>query len=176
MKLQSPDFEDLATTIGGLSQFRELFDSCAKLMSDTMIQEGTVYCMSNAVCLPAAEQMATTLNHSPEDLRPGLPAVAIQMDLAGKSRFGAIASTNDFGFFIGTQTSAYDVDQWLDICLEREITALLINPDLESVASTDKALELRLEYRSLADYMSSLSAVSNYLVKSVEMHLFGSVT
>ena len=174
MQLQTPDFSDLASRIGALAQYSELLDSCAKLMSDTMVQEGTLYCLSDSTGLSAATQLATTLNHSPESLRPELPAMTLQLNAAGMSHFNAIASAGDFAFFIGTQEYPSDIDQWLDICLEKEITTVLINPDLDSVAVTDKALELRLEYRSFSDYLSSLSMVSNYLVKSIELHLFGS--
>ena len=174
MQLHPPDFGTLALTLDDLSHFSELFDSCAKLMADTAIGGGTLYCVADAICFSAAQQTATMLSHSPEDLRPGLPAAALQTDLAGMSQYKTMATANDFAFCIGSPAVPSSIDDWLGICLERNITALIINPNLESIIATDKALELRLEYTSFVDYMLNLSAVSNYLVKSIEMHVFGS--
>ena len=74
---------------------------------------------------------------------------------------------------LGMPSSSAEIDTWLDICLEKGIASLLINPDIETINPTDKALELRLEYRSFPDYLTTLAAVSNYLVKSIELQLFG---
>lgn len=166
-------FEQIADDVSRLAKYQELFDSSSKLMTDALVNDGVIYAVSGAFCSSAAKQFCDFLAGSPDDTRPPLPAQYLCVDTRGQRQFDALLNQNDFAVFFGDPTYAPILESLLDTCLEKGVASLLICPDLNHIESTDKALEIRLEYSSFSDYSTSLSAVSNYLTRSIEMLLFG---
>ena len=167
------DFEQIAEDVAKLSKFQELFDSSSKLMSDALLGDGTIYCISGVFCASSAQQFVDLLACSPDETRPTLPTQYLNSDARGQKQFEALVKENDFAVFFSDPVRNQSLEALLDCCLEKGVASLLISPDLNHIESTDKALEIRLEYLSFSNYSTSLSAVSNYLTRSIETLLFG---
>ena len=167
------DFELIADSVGRLKQFQELFESCSKLMTDALVNDGTIFCIGGQFCASSAQQFIDLLASSPDETRPALPALYIGADMRGQKQFEALAKENDFAVFFNDPARSANLEALMDCCLEKGIASLLISPDLNHIEPTDKALEIRLEYTCYSGYSTSLSAVSNYLTRSIEMLLFG---
>lgn len=176
MNLETVDFEYAAEQIARLNGLGELFESCAKLMTDSLLNGGTIFCIGSSSTNSAAIQFSDMLVKCPDGLRPPLPAVVFRNDASSLQQLQALAKESDFSIFFSGPETDDQLDSWLDACLNKQLTSVLINPDLDQVEFTDKALEIRIEYRSFADYLTSLTAVSNYLTKSIEKQLFGRQT
>ena len=166
-------FEQIAESIQGLKQFQELFDNSSQLMADALLNDGTIFCAGGPYCTSAAQQLADMLTCSPDETRPALPAENLGANIRGQRQFIALAKEQDFAVFFRDSVQDPNLETLLNISLEKSVASLLVSPDLDHVEPTDKALELRLEYSSLSDYSTSLSALSNYLTKSIETLLFG---
>jgi len=167
------NFEQIAGHAQGLKKFEELFDSSSKLMADALLNNGTIFCLGGSFCVSAAQQLTDLLTCSPEEMRPALPAENLSVNARGQRQFSALVTETDFAVFFRDPVQDSNLDALLDMSLEKGVASLLISPDLRHIKPTDKALEIRLEYPSFSDYLTSLSAVSNYLTRSIETLLFG---
>lgn len=173
MNTNIAEFDQAATQIAGLAKYQELFDSCAQLMAEALLADRKIFSIGTDIAALSAQQFSELLTHNPDQPRPPLPAIFLPGKPGCSEHFSALGQEGDFAIFFCGPEALTPLDDLLDVCLQRNLTSVLISPDHDHLEATDKALEIRLEYRSLADHMTNLSAVCNYLTKSIEKQLFG---
>lgn len=176
MNTENPAFEKAASQIAELSNLQDLFESCAQLMAEALVNGKNIFSIGLGAATSSATQFSDLLLNSADDTRPPLPAIFLRDDQTAQQQFLASASEGDFAILFNGPDENKRLDGWLDSCLNHSVTSVLINPDLNQFEPTDKALEIRLEYSSFTDYLFYQSAISNYLTKSIEKQLFGRQT
>lgn len=173
MITQNLDFDSLSSSVQELSKVQELFESCAQLIADSLVGDGKVFCVGKALTAASARQLSEQLACNPEQLRPPLPAIFLDANEATLQKLQALGNEGDFAILFAGPLDNQSLDSWLDACLSIGITSVLICPDISGLESTDKALEIRLEYQSISSYLTMVSALCSFLTSSVEIQLFG---
>lgn len=170
------EFEKISEKVIALSKFEDLLSSCAELMARSLVNDGKIINVGAGLGQSPAEMFTDLLVLNTDAARPALPALFIAGRKNVAAQIEALGIAGDFAIFFECVGFQSETERCLDICLERSITSVIICPDISTIQTTDKGLEIRIEYGSAANYLFGLVAICNYLTKSIEHHLFGSHT
>lgn len=170
------EFVRISEKVLALARHDDLLSSCAELMARCLVNDRKIMSVGAGLGRSPAKTFTSLLLRNPDENRPPLPALFVPGGRNGATQIQTLGIAGDFAIFFGDIAHQNETERGLDICLEKGITSVIISPDVSDIQTTDKGLEIRIEYGCAADYLLGLVAVCNYLTKSIEHHLFGSHT